>query len=98
MRIIWTEKAIVTFNQIADYLYERFSEKEVQRYFDRTDEIITSITITPYLFKPYKINSQIRHGILHKNVTLFYRVFEEAKVIELLLFWENHQSPDKLIL
>jgi plasmid stabilization system protein ParE len=81
MQLRWTEEALSSFNDVADYLSQRFQQREVVKFFDRTDEIIANILAFPYLFKPYTGDPKIQHGILHKNVTLFSRVFEQEEVI-----------------
>lgn len=74
-------------------MYLQWPEKEVAKFVDRTDEIVANFLQEPYLFKAYEDDPRIRHGILHKNITLFYRVLENEQIIELLFFWDNRQDP-----
>ena len=73
MRVRWTTEAKKSFNKVIDFMYLQWPEKEVAKFVDRTDEIVANFLQEPYLFKAYEDDPRIRHGILHKNITLFYR-------------------------
>ena len=38
----------------------------------------------------------VRKGFVNKLVCLFYRVQAQKEEIELLLFWNNRQNPERL--
>ena len=94
--IIWSDEAENSFNGVIDYLLYHWSQKEAHHFISRTDELINLIGNQPLLFKPYKNKTNIRHGNLHKNVTMFYRVIEQSNTIVIMLFWNNHRNPKKL--
>ncbi|HUH33032.1 MAG TPA: type II toxin-antitoxin system RelE/ParE family toxin [Daejeonella sp.] len=95
-KVIWSNKAEVSFSNTIDYIHEHWSPREALKLIARTDEVITIIAKHPYLFKEYRPNPSIRHGILHKNTTMFYRVMEESKTILIMLFWNNSRNPKSL--
>jgi len=97
-QVVWTRKAKVSFNKEIDFIYKKWDEKIVERFLNRTDEIIRSISHSPLIFKAYKSDKTIRHGLLHENVTMFYRIVPERSTIEILLFWNNLRNPQKLLL
>lgn len=43
-----------------------------------------------------KQQQNLRHTVLHKRVSLIYRVKPTKKQIELLRFWNSYQHPSKL--
>jgi plasmid stabilization system protein ParE len=67
MRVLWSAEAEKTFDQIIEYLSDRWTEKEARNFILRTDELIAAITKQPRLFRRYKNREDIRHGILHKK-------------------------------
>lgn len=95
-KIVWSNEAEKSFNEILDYISYKWSEHEAMNVISRTSEIIKQVSKHPYLFKAYKATHSIRHGILHKNTTMFYQVLEETKTIRIMLFWNNARNPRSL--
>lgn len=67
LKVIWSEKARNTYSNIIDYLFFKWTSKEIHSFISRTEEIIDKISINPYLFKN---NPSIRQAVIHPNVTL----------------------------
>ncbi|HRG47047.1 MAG TPA: hypothetical protein PLX69_19430 [Leptospiraceae bacterium] len=40
-------------------------------------------------------NKQIRRGLVNQIVSIFYRVHPHKNKIDLLVFWDNRQNPEK---
>lgn len=91
----WTLEAKNTFNDVIDFMYIRWTDKEVGRFIERTDIIINHIVKEPQLFKPYEDRPEVRCGNVHKNVTLFYRILDDKEIIELIEFWDNRKNPNR---
>ena len=94
-KVIWSKKAEASFLNTLDHILRNWSEREAFKLIARTEELITQISKHPHIFREYKASS-IRHGILHKNTTMFYKVMEEAKTIRIMLFWNNTRDPKSL--
>lgn len=91
--IIWTSKAQLTFGEICDYIYSFFGGKALEVFIVRTEVFIEVIQKSPTIFKKFETRPNVRHGFLHQNTTLFYKIDQDKKRVYLLLFWDNRQNP-----
>jgi len=86
----------LTFGEICDYIYNFFGEKALEVFIFRTEIIVEVIQKSPNIFKKFQPRPNVRHGFLHKNTTLFYKIDEDKKRVYLMLFWDNRQNPINL--
>lgn len=93
--VIWSPVAKLTYYQILEYLEEKWTEKELKVFINRTEEVINHIRKNPRLY-PYSRESKTFKCVVVKQVSLFYQFKQQN--IELLLFWDNRQDPEKLLL
>lgn len=95
--IVWTGKAVKSFADNMQYLEENWTEKEMTSFVVAVEKKIAALSKHPDIGKPRnKKYPNIRHIVLHKRVTLIYRVKPRHTRIELLLFWNTYQYPPKL--
>lgn len=92
--VIWSIEAEASFLVVIDDLLFRWTEREANIFIDRTQTIIEKISIEPYMFRAYEKDPSIRHGILHRNVTMFYRVIDKTRTIHIMLFWSTKSNPN----
>ena len=93
IKIIWTNKAEKTFDDIIEYLQNQWSEKSAIKFVRKANEIINSISLNPYTFQ--KSNKEnIRRAVIMKHTSLYYEIIESK--IYLLIFWDNRQNPQKI--
>ena len=93
IKIIWTNKAEKTFDDIIEYLQNQWSEKSAIKFVRKANEIINSISLNPYTFQ--KSNKEnIRLAVIMKHTSLYYEIIESK--IYLLIFWDNRQNPQKI--
>ncbi len=95
--IIWAPAAKRSFFNILNYLEENWTQREVDTFIQRSEEIIDLIRAKPSLFQ-YSRSSDTHRCVLSPQTSLFYRVNSANDHIELLVFWDNRQDPDKLTL
>ncbi|MFZ5973412.1 MAG: type II toxin-antitoxin system RelE/ParE family toxin [Bacteroidota bacterium] len=93
MKVVWSPRARITFFRILDYLAENWTNKEVENFNERTENLVELIKKSPRLF-PYSKEHDVYRCVLVRQVSLFYRIRNER--IELLVFWDNRQDPAKL--
>lgn len=93
--VTWSPTARQSYYQILEYLKDRWTQKELETFINRTEEAIGHICENPLLY-PYSKKSDTHKCVLVKQVSLFYR--KRTSVIELLVFWDNRQDPAKLLL
>ena len=92
--IIWSPKAIDTFDGVIDYLNENWTEKEIENFVTITENTIRHISQNPYLFKGSE-KDNLREAFVTKNNILLYQINESLKSVELLTFWDTRQNPKK---
>ncbi|MEJ5963671.1 type II toxin-antitoxin system RelE/ParE family toxin [Pedobacter immunditicola] len=92
--IIWSPTAQLTYFEILNYLVENWTEKELIAFVNRTEIAIHHIATNPLLF-PYSKESDTHKCVIVKQVSLIYRINSTA--IELLVFWDNRQDPNKSV-
>lgn len=93
LSIIWTDLAIEDTLQNIEYLEREWTEREVQRFINKTDEVLEKLTKGNIKFKPTEYENTFQVPIV-KQITLFYEKDDDC--IILLRFWNTYQNPEKL--
>ena len=94
INIEWSIEAIKDFEHNIEYLKNNFAESIVQRFIDKTMEIIQVISINPLAFQT-TVYRNIHSVPIVPQVNLYYRIVSKNK-IELVRFWNNYQNPTGL--
>ena len=92
-KLDWTFKAESSYYEEIEYIYLIWNIKEVTKFED-----LVSIELARLIQNPklgiHRINKFSL--AISKQTTLFYRINEKEKSIELLLFWNNQKNPEEL--
>ena len=96
MEIIWSEKAKLTFFRVIDYLEEKWTNKEIIQFNQRTQIVIDAIIKNPGIYPYSTKNKDVRKDIIDKNNSLFYKIDVSHQKIYLLTFFDSRQDPKKL--
>lgn len=93
-QIDWTFSALKSYYEEIEFIYLKWNQKEVFKFEKLIESELERLSKNPTLgnFKNSS-NYSIR---ISKQTTLFYRINEKAKSIELLLFWNNLKNPEDL--
>lgn len=94
MEIIWTKLARITYVEVLENLKIRWTIKEMTKFVDLTDEVLSKIKSKNIEFPFKNENLQVRKVIIHKNVSLYYK--EENQKVYLITFFNNRMNPDTL--
>nr|NQU88883.1 type II toxin-antitoxin system RelE/ParE family toxin [Bacteroidota bacterium] len=97
MNVFWTPTARLTYLEILEYLERDWTFNEIKNFILEVDDVIEKISRNPYMFPPSRKEKSIRKGFVTSHNSLYYRINEDTKDIELLTFWDNRQDPKKLI-
>ncbi|MGJ3234074.1 type II toxin-antitoxin system RelE/ParE family toxin [Marivirga sp.] len=89
----WLPEAELTYALVLEYLDENWTTKEIEKFIDRTDEVINFISQNPEQYFYLKKKNSYR-AVVTKHVSLYYKI--QSTEIELLIFWDNRQDPEKL--
>lgn len=95
MTIIWTQRALNSYFNVADYLQEEWGEKVLNNFASEVDKVIRHLEENPNMFEESKKIKHIRKGFINEHNTLFYRVKPGKNRIELLIFWDNRRDNKK---
>jgi len=96
IEVSWSDEAIRTFQENIDYLQENWSVKEVIRFIQQTENIITRVKKFPQSYSPGHKNKKYRKARLNKYIAVFYSYNKSNSKIVLLSFWNVKQDPGKL--
>jgi len=90
MKIIWTETALESYEEITEYINYKFSMKEVVDFIDKTEAILLIISNNFEVGIQYK-KTEYRKFLIAKQTYLFYKI--ENQTIYLAVFCNNAKNP-----
>jgi hypothetical protein len=93
-KIYWKSLAEITFSQEMIFILSKWNQKEVDKFAFLVDENLSRMVQNPFIGQPIK---SIYKVVISKQTTLYYKVIESDKTIELLVFWNNQKNPSDLI-
>ena len=91
--ILWTDLALEELSETVGYLKREFSQKETDILGDEIERISSITSQNPNIF-PNSDRLQTRKAEILKFYTLYYRIMNDQ--VEILSFFSNRQSPDKM--
>jgi plasmid stabilization system protein ParE len=92
IKILWTPKAVETFNQVVNYLSDSWTEKVTNDFVKKVNNTITLIEMGTVTFRPTG-KKNIHEVPVTKHNLLIYRI--KKTHIELLRFYDTRQNPLK---
>lgn len=93
-KIIWSPKAINSFENVIEYLDKHWTLKEVINFVKHSEKTIQIISQNPYLFRRSE-KQNIHEVLVTKHNLLLYQVIGKIKKVELLVFFDTRQHPKK---
>jgi plasmid stabilization system protein ParE len=96
LNVRWTPESEDTFSDIINYLEQEWTEKEIRKFAQKTQKIVSKIAKNPRMFKASG-KVEIRRAVITKQTSLFYHINEVSNLITLLAFWDNRKNPNDLI-
>jgi len=95
LTVLWTNKAFNNASSIKSYLEEKFSGKEVQKFYSLLSAFENAVKIFPKLYPQTNKKAKIRRAVLSREVSVFYRIIAES--IEVLAILDNRCDLSKWI-
>ena len=89
-RIVFSDDGIETLISAASFIENKWGVKQVQKFLERIDKILSLVSQNPYMFKPFMLSNNTRVAIVSKQTSVIYRVLDDEIVI--LFFWDNRQD------
>ena len=95
-KIVWSTKAVKTYNANLDYLFKEWTEREVNKFMKSAHDNLQLIEGQPGICFVLNQKKNIRGTLVHKKITLVYRLRPLKREIGLVTFWNNLQDPKRL--
>ena len=92
----WEKVALNTYIEEINFILLKWNNKEVQNFKDLVDENLERLIKNPKIGVLIKKNN-FYSLMISKQTTLYYKVSESDKRIDLLVFWNNLKNPADLI-
>ena len=92
LEIYWSTLSKISFSEEIYFILRKWNQIEVDKFSDLVYDYLERLTKNPEIgiynskFNCYSI-------VISKQSTLFYRILESEKKLELVLFWNNKQNP-----
>ena len=93
--IISQLNAEITYLAEIEYIYFKWNQKEAEKFQELVIENLNRLSINPLLGK-YDSNLKIYIFVISKQTTLYYSINQNAKIVDLHVFWNNQKNPDEL--
>ncbi len=84
MKVVWSETAKRNFQRIVDYLFEEWTEKEIDRFNEDVSNLIVRMKENVNICPEYKV-SNLRKCLIDKNNSLIYLYENELIYIVTLI-------------
>ena len=83
-------KHIQDFNiEEIDFIYLKWNQKEVDDFVMLVDENLKRLSINPLIGQ---IHKNVYKLVISKQTSLFYKIIEKDKKVELVYFWNNKKD------
>ena len=87
--INWVPLAVDTYLEEINFIYLKWNQKEVDDFVILVDENLKRLSINPLIGQIHKNVNKI---VISKQTSLFYRIIEKDKKVELVYFWNNKKD------
>ena len=88
-KIVWVPLAVETYMEEIDFIYLKCNQKEVDDFVMLVDENLKRLSINPLIGQ---IHKNVYKIVISKQTSLFYRIIEKDKKVELVYFWNNKKD------
>ena len=94
-KILWQLNSEITYLEEIDYIYFKWNHKEVEKFQELVLENLNRLSLNPLLGK-YDSNLKLYFFVISKQTTLYYSINQDAKIVDLHVFWNNQKNPEEL--
>ena len=94
MKIIWSKTSELTFDEIINYIENKFGILVSEKYYSDVISTVEDIKNNPELFPIYQIQSATRKAVINKKTILYYQIQDTN--INLLAFYDVRKGVHKL--
>ena len=87
--INWVPLAVDTYLAEINFIYLKWNQNEVDKFVLLVDENLKRLSVNPLIGQ---IHKNVYKIVLSKQTSLFYKIIEDEKKIELVYFWNNKKD------
>jgi plasmid stabilization system protein ParE len=87
--INWVPLAVDTYLEEISFIYLKWNQNEVDKFVVLVDENLKRLSVNPLIGQ---IHKNVYKIVLSKQTSLFYKIIEDEKKIELVYFWNNKKD------
>ncbi len=91
IEVVWSEESIAQTDQIIQYLYSKWSEKEVFEFLEVLKDFEDIVAIFPEIYPESEIKKGFRKAVILKQISVIYSIENEAILVHTL--FDNRQDP-----
>lgn len=99
MKIVWTKSALLSWQEIAQYIHDTFGEKALMEFQKKTTEWEDTILAMPHIghIEPLLQGLEVtyRSVVIHKHSKLVYSIGND--IIKIHAFWDTRREPRQQI-
>ncbi len=88
-KVVWVPLAVETYMEEIDFIFLKLNQKEVDDFVILVDENLKRLSINPLIGQ---IHKNVYKIVISKQTSLFYRIIEKDKKVELVYFWNNKKD------
>ena len=88
-KVVWVPLAVETYMEEIDFIFLKLNQKEVDDFVMLVDENLKRLSINPLIGQ---IHKNVYKIVISKQTSLFYRIIEKDKKVELVYFWNNKKD------
>lgn len=93
MKVVYTDISIDQTEIIKSYLLYKFTQREVERFYKLLEKFDRRVVIFPEMYPVSVGNPGVRHAVLSKQLSVFYRTSQFT--ITVLAILDNRMDPKK---
>jgi plasmid stabilization system protein ParE len=93
LKIFWSKRASIKFEQIVGYLLNEWSENSAKEFISKVFDFLDILPDYPEIGSLENKEKNIRGFTIVQQVTLYYRIKKDS--IVLIVFFNNRQNPEK---
>jgi plasmid stabilization system protein ParE len=94
-QVEWSHEANQTFIQTLEWIKQKWTDKEIENFIARTQQVIELIGQNPAIY-PFSKKGLVYRAVISKQTSLYYHIPSASKKVVLLSFEDNRQNPSRL--
>ena len=93
-RLVWSDTALIDLQNIIDYLFDKWTKREVSNFARQLDKRLELIVLNPQLYPMVEGRINIRRSVLTKQTIIYYEVKHD--LVTIVRLFPSRSNPKKL--